>query len=207
MSAAVSSPTPHRAPTRLLAGLLIPLAAFAVLAQTLASATTALAISEALPLLWVIAFAVWRRRIDWIALVPIAAFALALALTIALGGSSLPLELRRAVFPGLLGFACLASIAAGRPLLAVLAGRAERPHGRDLETPRARRALATVTAIIGVTCVTDAGAQVVLALTVSTTTFGLVARVASYAIIGSGLAVCGLYVRSVRARLRATPPR
>jgi hypothetical protein len=111
------------------------------------------------------------------------------------------------VFPGLLGFACLGSIAAGSPLLAVLAARADRPHGRDLESPGARRALATVTAIIGVTCVADAAAQVVLALTVSTETFGLVARVASYAIIGSGLGVCGLYVRSIRARLRARPPR
>lgn len=59
-----------------------------------------------------------------------------------------------------------------------------------------------LTAAIGATCVTDAAAQIVLALTVSTSTFGVGARVASYVIIGTGIAVCVLYVRWSRTRLQ-----
>jgi hypothetical protein len=71
-----------------------------------------------------------------------------------------------------------------------------------LKLPGSQRALTTLTAIIGVTATADAAAQIVLALTVSTSTFAEVARVASYVIIGSGLGVCALYLRVVRARLR-----
>jgi hypothetical protein len=53
-----------------------------------------------------------------------------------------------------------------------------------------------------VTATVDAAAQIVLALTVSTSTFAEVARVASYVIIGSGLAVCALYLRRLKASLR-----
>jgi hypothetical protein len=59
-----------------------------------------------------------------------------------------------------------------------------------------------VTALIGITLTADAVAQVALALTVSTSTFGVVAHIASWAIIGTGLAVGVVYVRRIRARLQ-----
>ena len=106
-------------------------------------------------------------------LIAVAVFALALVLSIAFGGSSLPLELRRAVFPGTVGLACLMSLVVHRPLLVVAATRARRARGEqsdgqfDLDSPGARRSLATLTAIIGVTGVADAAAQIILALTLS----------------------------------------
>jgi hypothetical protein len=74
----------------------------------------ALAITDAIPMLWLVAYAIWRRRIEPIAVVAVVVFAIALVLTIAFGGSSLPLELRRSVFPGAVGVACLISLAARR---------------------------------------------------------------------------------------------
>jgi hypothetical protein len=160
----------------------------------------------------VLAYGIWRRRIEPVGLTAVAVFAIALLLTITFGGSSLPLELHRAVFPGAVGLACLVSLAARRPLLSIASTKLARARPEataatrpDLETPGARRALTTLTAIIGVTCVADAAAQIALALTVSTSSFGELARVASYVIIGTGLAVCVLYLRWTRARLQRDP--
>jgi hypothetical protein len=205
-----ASPPPRpQVQIRLLAGLVVPVIAFVVLLQVVGNATGALAITDAIPVLWLIAFGIWRRRIEPVGLVAVVVFAIALVATIAFGGSSLPLELRRAVFPGAVGLACLISIAAGHPLLLVVSTRALRARPEqagvdrpDLDSPGARRSLTIVTAIFGVTFVADAAAQIVLALTVSTATFGVVARIASYVIIGSGLAVVFLYARVTRARLR-----
>jgi hypothetical protein len=198
----------QRRTIRLLAGLLLPLLAFVVLVGSLANAAEALAIADAIPLLWVLAYGAWRRRIEPIGATAAGVFAVALLLTIASGGSPLPLELHRAVFPGLVGIACLISLAARRPLLSKFAqarpgATVETPSKPD--TPGARRSLTTLTAIIGITLVADASAQVILALTVTTSTFGVVARIASYVIIATGLAVCALYLRRVRARLHDQP--
>ncbi len=193
------TPSSRARPIRLLAGLLLPLIAFAVLLQTLGNATEALAITDAIPLLWVLADGMWRRRIEPVGATAAAVFAIALLLTIALGGSSLPLELHLAVFPGAAGLACLISVAARRPLLSIASTKLAqaRPEATaaaqpSLDTPAAHRPLTTLTAIIGVTLVADAAAQIVLALTVSTSTFGVVARIASWVIVGTGLAVCVL---------------
>jgi len=70
-----------------------------------------LAITDAIPLVWVLAYGARRRRIEPIGVTAAGVFAVALPLTIASGGSSLLLELHRAVFPGLAGMACLISLA------------------------------------------------------------------------------------------------
>jgi len=202
-----SAETPHPRPARIVAGLLVPLVAFVVLVESLGNATEALAFSGAIPLAWVIAHAIRGRRIDPVGAAAVVLFAIALLLTIVLGGNPRPLELHRALFPGLAGLACLISLIVGRPLLSLAAERrrAAMPQGATRntgDTAGARRALAVMTAIIGVTLTADATAQVVLAFTVSTTTFGVVSHIASWAIVGTGVIVGVLYVHRVRARLR-----
>jgi hypothetical protein len=208
-------PSSRVRPIRLLAGLLVPLIAFVVLVRSLGNATEALAITEAIPVLWVLAYAVWRRRIEPVGATAFAGFGIALLLTIALGGSSLPLELHRALFPGAVGLACLISLAARRPLLEIAKSKLakDRPEATaqarsQLDTSDAHHALAVLTAIIGVTMSADAAAQITLAFTVSPATFGVAAHIAAWAIIGVGLAVCVLYLRwtARRHRDRVGPP-
>lgn len=117
-------------------------------------------------MLWVLAYALWRRRIEPVAASAAALAAIAVLLTIALGGSPLPLELHHAVFPGAVGLACLISLAARRPLLSIAlarlatGGREAAVKGRSkLDALAAHRALAPLTAIIGVTLLTDAGSR------------------------------------------------
>jgi hypothetical protein len=112
------------------------------------------------------------------------------------------------------GLVCLISLAVRRPPLYEAANQLAAAHpdwaaeGRPgLDSPGSRRSLATLTEIIGVTGIADAVAQIVLALTVSTATFVVVARIASWTIIGTGVAVGALYVRSSRRRLRPTGDR
>ena len=188
---------------QLVAGLLAPVIGFVVLLRALGNATEALAITDSIPMLWVLAYALRRRRIEPLGATAAALAAIALLLTIALGGSPLPLELHRAVFPGAVGLACLISLAARRPLLSIaLAKLAKRNQdvaaaGRPGFAPRiAPRALSTLTAIIGVTLLTDAAAQVTLALTVSAATFGVVARIVGHVIGGVGLVICVVYLRA-----------
>lgn len=207
--AAMSSARSPRTALRLIAALVLPLIAFLLVRQAIGNATGALAVSEAIPTMWLLAVVVWRRRIDLIALFSVGVFAVALGLTILFGGSSLPLELRRSVFPGVVGLACLASIAIHRPLLATAwAKRAQSSQlaaaePPKLDTPGARRAIIFLTAIIGVTFLGDAASQIVLALTVSTSTFAEVARFASWSIFATGLTVCVLYIRHARSTIRS----
>ncbi len=202
------APAPERRPhpVRLLVTVVLPLVAFFALQAALGNATGALAITDGIPLLWLVAVGIVHRRLDRLALVAAAVFGLALVLSIAFGGSSLPLELRRAVFPGAVGLACLISLALRQPLLLVLAKRLPRPGrppGTDdgLDRPGSREALTVLTAIAGVTGVADAIAQVVLALSLSTGKFVVAARVASYAIVGTGVLVAAGYLRWKRHRL------
>jgi len=134
------TPSSRERPIRVLAGLLVPLIAFVVLRQTLGNATKALAITEAIPSLWVLAYAIWRRRIEPVGATAVAGFGIALLVTIASGGSALPLELHRAVFPGAVGLACLVSLVARRPLLSIAsAKRSSRGACTAWKKSRARR--------------------------------------------------------------------
>jgi hypothetical protein len=185
----------------LLAGIVVPVAAYVVLRHALHSETLALAITETIPVAWVLAIGFSKRRVDPIALVAAIVLGVALVVSVAMGGSALPLKLRCAVVTGSLGIACMASLAVRRPLLpaaiAVLARawpRSRRLTGFLGDGPARQRAF-TLTAIIGITLLGDAAAQVTLALSVSTTTFVGISRLARTAIFALGLGLCGVYVR------------
>lgn len=197
-----------RPPVKVLGSLALTLIAFFALRAALGNSTTALAITDGIPLAGLLVIGIAHRRLERAALIPVVVFTVALLVSIASGGSALPLELRRAAFPGAVGLACLISLVVRRPLLLEAAARMPRPDtdpaaGEEnrLERPGARRMLSGLTAIVGVTGLADAIAQVVLALSLSTSQFVVAAHVASYAIIGGGLLVAVAYVRFKRARL------
>jgi hypothetical protein len=185
----------------LAAGILVPVAAYVILLRALHSETLALAITETIPVAWVLAIGFSKRRVDPIALVAAVVLGVALVVSIAMGGSALPLKLRRAVVTGSLGLACVASLAVRRPLLPAAIAILARawPQSRRLTgflgDGSGRERAFTLTAIIGITLLGDAVAQVTLALSVSTTTFVGTSRLARTAIFALGLALCGVYVR------------
>jgi len=195
------------APQRLIGGLLVPVAAFIVLDDALHNELLALAIVELIPVFWALGYGFWHGRLDLIALAAAVVLLAALIVSIADGGSAMPLKLRRGLVTGTLGLACLASVASRRPLLPLAINLVERAWPGSARLARIARAYsdgpsaAVLTTIIGVTLLLDAAAQVTLALSVSTTVFLLTAKLARTVIFAAGLGVCWWYTR------RALPER
>jgi hypothetical protein len=205
---------PQLSPPRLLAGLLLPLAAYLIIRALIGSATGALAITEAFPATWLLVTGVARRRLDPVAVVSTATVAIALAAYALTGGDPLALKLRRGAVTGTLGIAALASVALGRPLLLLVAEHVTKlnPERRPeidarLAAPDRRRALTILTTIIGVTLALDGASQITLALTVPTGMFVADSTAARIIVLGTGLVVTTWYFRHQKQqRERGQPP-
>jgi hypothetical protein len=193
---------PQLSPYRLLAGLVLPLAAYLLIRAAIGSATGALAITEAVPATWLLVVGIARRRLDPLAIVSTVTVAIALAAYALTGGDPLALKLRRGAVTGTLGIAALASVALGRPLLLVLAERIAKlnPDRRPeiqarLADPDRRRAMTILTAIVGLTFTLDGASQIALALTVPTRMFVADSTATRIVVLGTGLLVTAWYLR------------
>ncbi|HUA04370.1 MAG TPA: VC0807 family protein [Solirubrobacteraceae bacterium] len=200
---------PHVSPPRLVAGLLLPLAAYLALRAVLGSATGALAITEAVPATWLLITAIVRRKVDPIAVVSTLTVAIALAAYALTGGDAIALKLRRGAVTGTLGVAALASVAIGRPLLLLAArhaGKLNPERQPEIEArladPARRRSLALLTAIIGFTFAIDGAGQIALALTVPTGSFVADSTAARILVLGTGLVVTASFIRRLKAQQR-----
>jgi hypothetical protein len=196
-----------------LAGLALPLAAYTIIRVVLGSATGALAITEGVTALWLIAVAVTRRRLDPVAVLSTATVAIALAVYALTGGDPLALKLRRGAVTGTLGIAGLVSIALGRPFLILVTEHVAKlnPQRRPeidarLADPRRRRALTILSAIIGATFTLDGATQIALALTVPTGSFVADSTAARIAVFGAGLVLTKTVLRRNVSRRASRRP-
>lgn len=182
-----------------LVGGALPIPVYFVLRGVLDSDGYALAVSALIPLATLLVRS-GTRRFGLIAAIATLVLVIALTVSIASSGSALPLKLRRAAITGPLGILCLGSIVMRRPLLPALLGLLP-AGGPALSRIQSWRAGLTgepayvLTAIVGLTLLTDAALQVVLALAVSTTTFVAITGLVRLAIAAVGLAACAAYVR------------
>ena len=202
----------------LLASALGPWLVYLTLRPHVGSAAEALAIGGAIPAAWILARLAVTRRVDWIALASVVVLGVAVTVSFLSGGSALPLEVRSSVITGAIGLACVISVAAGRPLPVLLArvpglydsGSAQRIEQILADRGRRRR-LAVITAWFGVVLLLDATVRVILAVAPPTATFLAVKGIASWGIIGLGLAGIVAYLRHARIRERNAesghPPR
>jgi hypothetical protein len=181
-------------------------ATYVILSQALHSDLAALAIAETIPVAWMLAIGLPRRQVHPLVLLWALVFAVAILVSIASGGSVLPLKLRRAVITGSLGLAFLGSVLVRRPLMPIAMERLARAWPRTerlnslLGGQTAPRRAIVLTAILGVTLLADATAQVTLALTVSTAVFLAASRLARVAVFAVGLGGCAYYVRWLGSR-------
>ena len=205
---------PRLSPHRLLAGLLLPLAAYLLIRAAIGSATGALAITEAVPATWLLIVGVARRRLDPIAVVSTVTVAIAFAAYALTGGDALALKLRRGAVTGTIGIAALASVAVGRPLLLVAAEHVaklnpQRQHEIEVRLAEVdrRRAVTILTAIIGLTFTIDGATQIVLALTVPTGSFVPDSTAARIVVLATGLIATIWYLRYQKDRRDKAGPR
>jgi hypothetical protein len=203
----VNQRPPQLSTPRLIAALVLPLAAYLVVRAVIGSSTGALAITEAASATWLLVVAIVRRRVDPIAVVSVLTVAIALAAYALTGGDALALKLRRGAVTGTLGIAALASIALGRPLLVLVAehvGKSNPERRPEIEArladPARRRSATILTAIIGAIFTIDGASQIALALTVPTRMFVADSTAVRIVVLGTGFVVVARYVRQQKDR-------
>jgi len=196
---------PQLATHRLLAAIVLPLAAYLVIRAVIGSATGALAITEAVPATWLLVTAIVRRRVNPVAVVSVVTVAVALAAYALTGGDPLALKLRRGAVTGTLGLAALASVGLGRPLLLLVvehiakASPERAPEIRArLADPARRRSLTMLTALIGLTLAVDGASQIALALTVPTGMFAADSTAARIVVLGTGLVATAGFIQRLK---------
>ncbi|MGH2884822.1 MAG: VC0807 family protein [Solirubrobacteraceae bacterium] len=197
---------PQLSPRRLVAGLLLPLAAYLAIRAVIGSSTGALAITEAGPAAWLVFSALTRRRIEPIAVISTLTVAIALTAYALSGGDPLALKLRRGAVTGTFGIASLASVVLRRPLLLVVAEHAANINpeaAARLADPARRRGVTILTAIIGLTFALDGATQIALALTVPTGSFVADSTAVRIVVLGTGAIITFRYLRHMKRRLVA----
>lgn len=202
-------PGPSAAPTgrppvrqlvsSLVVNLVVPVVGYFLLRPHVSGDTLALGLVAAIPVVRTLAVLVWRRRVDLIGVLAAIGLALAVLISLFSGGGSLPIKFNEAMLTGVLGAACLISVAVGKPLHMLLM---KPPAGQPLP-PQALQTSRFVTLVMGVTFLLHATVHVVFALTLSTGSFLIASRVVGWIVILLGGGVVYLYVQGKKKR-RAT---
>ena len=202
---------PRLSPPRLIAALVLPWLAYLIIRSLIGSSVGALAITDAVPAMWLLVVGIVRRRIEPIAVLSAVTVFIALAVYAISGGDPVAIKLRRGAVTGTIGVAALTSVALGRPLLLLIAQNVaklnpDRPElAARLAEPRRRRMLRILTAIIGSTFAIDGASQIALALTVPTSMFVADSTAARIAVLGTGAVVTIQYLRNQKKRLDRAP--
>lgn len=188
-----------------LASIVAPPLAYALIRPHVASSAAALLVAMAIPAGWTLAIFAWRRRADPLGLLSVAGFGVALAVSYLSGGSALALELQDPAVTGALGLACVVSVIARTPLqlmaLRLLARRSAQA-ARIMADPATTRTSTVATAIIGAIFLTHAIAITILALTLPPGTFLAVSRPVGLPIAAAGVIILIWYRRNRRRKTR-----
>lgn len=203
VAAAGASTQPLGNPGRQIVSLLIsglaPVLCYFLLRPHVANDVAALAIAWFIPVLWTLASSLWRRRLNVLGMLGVAAYGIALGISIFTGAGSLPLKLHHAVVGGLVGLVFLGSVAVGRPILLIIArrvannSRQQATINQRLEGPGVRQSMTRLTQYIGVVALVDATLQAALALSLSTSAF-LVATTIVHIVVVAGAVALALLV-------------
>lgn len=184
---------------------LAPVLSYFLIRPRVENDVAALAIAWFIPVLWTLIASLWQRRLNVLGMLGVAAYGIALGISIFTGAGSLPLKLHHAVVGGLVGLVFLGSVAIGRPILLIIArrvannSRQQAAINRRLEGPGVRRTMTRLTQYIGVVALLDATLQAALALSLPTSTF-LVATAVVHLVVVAGAVALALLVFWLRLR-------
>jgi hypothetical protein len=180
----------------------VPFLVYILLRPYMNGDVPALAIAAGVPAVFTIVVFLWRKRVDVIGVVAVAAYVIVLVISLLAGGSSLVLKLNDAVLTGPLGLICLASLVVGKPLHLVLHEFLARRKGTEV-SDQARKGSAVITGLVGAMLTVHALVLLFLALSLSTESFLAVSRIVGLSIIGVG----GAAILWYRRRLVSLPAR
>lgn len=174
---------------QMLAAPLVSVVVYFAVRPAVGSDAAALAVAGAGPAAYAIAAVVIRRRVDLVAVLTAASFAVGCVASLLAGGSSLPLKLHEAAVTFVLGIVLLVAVLARRPL----------PVSRALKVAHAERTTdATLSVIVGSFLILHALLHLALALILSTGAYLTLGRVVSWATLGIGALCLWAYLRRLR---------
>jgi intracellular septation protein A len=174
-----------------LLAMLLSIVVFFAVRTFVGSDAAALAVAGAAPAVYAVVAALVWHRVDPVALLSAAAFAIACVASLLLGGNSLPLKLPDAALAFVLGVVLLVAVVVRRPL----------PIGRVLKAPP--DADATLGVLVGGFLMLHALLHLMLALTLSTAEFVTLGRLISWATLGVGALCLFAYLRRLRKAVPA----
>jgi hypothetical protein len=163
---------------------LIPVVMFTVLRYFITNDTTTLALVVAIPAVRTIAVVVLRRRVDWIGVISVMGFAVALVVSVLSGGSSLPLKLYHPLLTGTLGLAFLISAVIKKPLLLTLLKFFKHSELELTNDPVFRKKITIMSVVVGLLLLADAVAHIIMALTLPTGTYLGMSKLVTIAMVG-----------------------
>jgi len=197
------------APKLLLAGVL-PVVGYSILRPHVSSDAIALAIVMVFPLADIANERVRQGRFEPIGLIALTGISVGIVGVIVFHGDATLLKIRDSLITGVFGVVCLASLAAPRPVMFYL-GRAFATGGdtekvdefnKLLELPGTLRRFRFVTAVWGVGLVGEAIVRTLLAFTLSTERFLIVAQLISWSVLAALFVFTIRFARRSRERVQ-----
>ena len=191
----------------LLISRIAPVLSYFLIRPHLPNDVAALAIAWFIPVLWTLISSLWRRRLNVLGMLGVAAYGITLGISISTGAGSLPLKLHHAVVGGLVGLVFLGSVAIGKPILVIIARRvAGNTSPAGIYQPDARKSRRsaehdTVDAVHRRRGAGGRALQAALALTLSTSSFLIATTFVHIAVVACAV---GLAVLVIWLRLRGT---
>src|SRR5579871_885725 len=184
---------------------LAPILCYFLLRPKVGNDVAALAIAWFIPVLWTLISSLWRRRLNVLGMLGVAAYGITLGISIFTGAGALPLKLHHALVGGVVGLVFLGSVAIDRPILLIIArrvannSRQQATINRRLESPGVQQSMTRLTQYIGAVALVDATLQAALALSLPTSSF-LVATALVHIVVIAGAVALAFLVVMLRMR-------
>jgi hypothetical protein len=190
-------------PQILIAGVL-PIVGYALLRPHVPSDAVALAAVAVFPIALVLAERLWRGRYDPIGVISLIGIGVGLVGALALNGDPLLLKIKESLVTGLFGVACLVSLSMRRPLMFYLSrsfatgGDPEKTREFDKrwDMPTVPRRFRFSTAVWGTALVGEAIVRTVLAISIPTQRFLILAQVINWSVLAGLFWFTILYSRA-----------
>jgi hypothetical protein len=198
------------APQLLVAGVL-PVVGYALLRPHVGSDTTALLAVLVFPLAEIGFERVHQGRFEPIGIIVLTGIVLGVIGSLAFGGSSTLLKVRESMLTGAFGVVCLGSLFAKRPIMFYL-GRSFATGGdraqmaafdQRWDYPTVPHRFRLVTVVWGIGLIGEAVVRTILAVSISTQTFLIVAQVINWTVLGGLFWFSLLYSRAGEQQVAA----
>jgi intracellular septation protein A len=180
---------------RLAVAVVAPAVAYGVIRPLVGSDSAALATAGAIPLIYNVVLAFWRRRIDRLSVLSTVGLAVGCLLSVLLGGNALPLKLKLASVTFLVGLVLLVAVLVRRPI----------PLTRVFRVASSNRMDAVLGAVIGGFLMLHAMLHLALAVLLSTQAYVIASPIVDWGTLGVGFIALRAFVRHLPPEIRSNP--